>query len=227
MSKYTTEVRFICETAAGLSESLGFNDVEKILDVSAFKVFDFPFPIFDEAYRKPLVIKILRHYYTREIGFETVGLWKLKCMAHLNDVMPYFNKLYESELLTFDPFRDVDLYREHDRDTQTGETGNENRVDTDKTDGWNLYSETPQGGITGLKNEKYLTNATHDYSDDTRNSKTDRARDFHSEEDYFEHYYGKTAGRTYMEMLKQLRESFLNIDLQVIESMDDLFMMVW
>ena len=30
MSKYTTEVRFICETASGLTESAGLNDVESL-----------------------------------------------------------------------------------------------------------------------------------------------------------------------------------------------------
>ena len=32
MSKYTTEVRFICETNANLTESVGFNDIENVLD---------------------------------------------------------------------------------------------------------------------------------------------------------------------------------------------------
>ena len=32
MSKYTTEVRFICENSAGLSESEGADNVDSILD---------------------------------------------------------------------------------------------------------------------------------------------------------------------------------------------------
>ena len=31
MSKYTTEVRFICETAAGLVESVGYSQVEEVI----------------------------------------------------------------------------------------------------------------------------------------------------------------------------------------------------
>ena len=97
MSKYTTEVRFICENYAGLDASVGYNDVDKILNKTWDKIFDFDFPIFDNDYRSVLCIKILKHYYTREIGFETVGLWKLKLNMMMNEIMPYYNKLYESE----------------------------------------------------------------------------------------------------------------------------------
>lgn len=108
MSKYTTEVRFICETASGETESKGFTSINKILEKSAPKVFDFDFPIFDEEYRLPLEVKILRTYYTREICEETVGLWKLRLQTKLCNIMPYYNQLYKSALLEFDVFSDVD-----------------------------------------------------------------------------------------------------------------------
>ena len=62
MSKYTTEVRFICENSAGLKESEGANNVDSILDRCWDKVFNFEFPIFDENYRKVLCKNILKHY---------------------------------------------------------------------------------------------------------------------------------------------------------------------
>lgn len=113
MSKYTTQVRFICETAAGLSESDGQTSVNQIIAAAIPSVFDFDFPIFDESYRNVLETKILKHYYTREIGLETVGLWKLKLDTKLNEIMPYYNQLYKSQLLEFNPFYDVDLTTEH------------------------------------------------------------------------------------------------------------------
>ena len=116
MSKYTTEVRYICETLAGLSESVGYADIEQVIKNCLPKVFDFNFPIFDESYRSVLETKILRHYYTREIGLETVGLWKLKLSTKLNEIMPYYNKLYKSELIEFNPLYDVELIRERKTD---------------------------------------------------------------------------------------------------------------
>ena len=179
MSKYTTEVRYICEEAAGLTESVGFNSINSILsDETLDKIFDFFFPIFDEAYRHPLERKILKHYYTREIGQETVGLWKLRMETKLNEIMPYYNKLYESELLEFNPLYDVNYKVDHkgkgshtDARTENrmmNETGsqtqaassNENSKDNTKgntsnttagnTNSTDIMSDTPQGGLNGV-----------------------------------------------------------------------------
>ena len=86
MSKYTTEVRYICESTAGLTDSVGFNSVDAVLDECVDKIFDFDYPIFDETYRRPLNKKILRNFYTREICAESVGLWKLYLQQRLNEI---------------------------------------------------------------------------------------------------------------------------------------------
>ena len=109
MSQYTTELRYICESLAGLEHSVGYSDIDEVIDNSYDKIFDFNYPIFDENYRPLLEKKILKHFYTREIGQETYGLWKLKLNTKMNEIMPYYNKLYNSELLEFNPLYDVDL----------------------------------------------------------------------------------------------------------------------
>ena len=192
MSVYTTEVRYICETEAGLKDSVGLNDVESVIEESESKIFN-DYPIFDEEYRSVLNKKILMHYYTREICEETVGLWKLRLHSKMNEIMPYYNQLYRSELLEFNPLYDVDLKREHDV------VGNTSRVDSEEVEqnrnennvsmsnvsnersnseesernasnvenekinrkgtDWDKYSDTPQGGVTGLENDTYLSNA--------------------------------------------------------------------
>ena len=103
MSKYTTEVRYICEHYAGLNESTGFEDVDEIVDKARHNIFS-NYTINDENQRAELEKKILKHYYTREIGFETVGLFKLYLNNRMAEIMPYYNKLYESETFEFNPF---------------------------------------------------------------------------------------------------------------------------
>lgn len=184
MSKYTTELRFICEQLAGKSESSGYQGITEIISLAREKIFDFTYPIFDEEYKPALESKILKYYYTREIGSESFGLWKLRLDQKMNEIMPYYNQLY---LATFDkfgvdnPFNDVDV--KYDRSEQ--ETGAQNRnVTSDKvrtnndkenrvTTGNNTseytdnagtktldkYSETPQGILTNLEAGTYLTNA--------------------------------------------------------------------
>ena len=134
MAKYTTEVRHICENYANLTESKGYNSIASILDDSWDKVFDFDFPIFDENYREPLCKKILKHFYTKEIGEETVGLWKLRLDDRMNEIMPYYNKLYESELITIAPLVNYRV-NTNGNSSKTGsdgvaETGQNNETNT-------------------------------------------------------------------------------------------------
>ena len=127
MSKYTTEVRFICESKAGLTESAGFNSVNEIITTAAPYIFNFNFPIYDETYRLPLETRILKHYYTREICEETFGLWQLRLEDRLNLIMPYYNKLYESALLQFNPFYDVDLTTNRSGNKNDSRSASDNR----------------------------------------------------------------------------------------------------
>ena len=185
MSKYTTEVRYICEHFSGLSESVGFNDVEQVIKNCLPKVFDFNFPIFDESYRSVLETKILRHYYTREIGLETVGLWKLKLNTKLNEIMPFYNQLYKSELIEFNPLYDVELTRER-KIQGTGTKGTENgesrkgeshantsqRSTNDVTEN-GTDKGTVNGTADGTQNQNTSGNGTNMYSDTPQGAITD------------------------------------------------------
>lgn len=185
MSKYTTEVRYICEHFSGLTESVGYNDVEQVIKNCLPKVFDFNFPIFDESYRSVLETKILRHYYTREIGLETVGLWKLKLSTKLNEIMPYYNKLYKSELIEFNPLYDVDLTRERKiegtgtKDTENGEnrSGSNNTETTQNNDSTveetGADKGTTTGTANGTQNQNTNGNGTNMYSDTPQGAITD------------------------------------------------------
>ena len=70
MSAFTTQIRFICESKAGLKESVGYDNIAQVIAGARPAIFDFPYPIFDDTYRAVLETKILKHYYTREIGEE-------------------------------------------------------------------------------------------------------------------------------------------------------------
>lgn len=185
MSKYTTEVRYICEHFSGLTESVGYNDVEQVIKNCLPKVFDFNFPIFDESYRTVLETKILRHYYTREIGLETVGLWKLKLNTKLNEIMPFYNQLYKSELIEFNPLYDVELTRERKiegtgtKDTENGESRNgENHADTSQSSTNNINENgvdngTVNGTADGTQNQNTSGSGTNMYSDTPQGAITD------------------------------------------------------
>lgn len=243
MSKYTTEVRFICEQKAGLTESTGANDVDSIIAKAWNKIFTTKCPFFDEQYRSILCSKILKHYYLREIGCETVGIWMLWVNTKLEEVMPYYNKLYESAQLEFNPFNDVDLTRQHKTDyegkTETSDNGTRKTEGDDNTTNnstvYDLYSDTPQGALTGVDNENYLTNARKNTSNGTVNSKitgnetlsTNGTSGTNSTENYIETIKGKQGTESYSDLLNKYRKTLLNIDMLVIDEFSELFMGLW
>lgn len=166
MSKYTTEIRFLCESLYD-GESHGFSDVEQIIKQTAPRIFDFAFPIFDEDYRLTLECKILRHYYTREISEETVGLWKLRLADKLNLIMPYYNKLYESELLNFNPFIDVDIKTAHNIDTEHSSSQQMGSVSG--------YTDSTIGSERGTdKNNKNLQTTTDESGQSVRDNDSEK-----------------------------------------------------
>ena len=134
MSKYTTEVRFICEEAIGLKQSVGYNDVNDIVQQAYPKIFDSSLVFHNEETKARLLPKILLHYYTREIGFETVGLWKLKLNQKMREILPYYNQLYASEELEYDPLKNVDNSHTHSGNYQDNRGGSnqtlENKLET-------------------------------------------------------------------------------------------------
>lgn len=176
MSKYTTEVRYICETYAGLTESADMPRVDEIIELARSKIFDFDYPIFDEEYRQVLEHKILRHFYTREIGQETVGLWKLELDKKMNDIMPYYNQLYLSTQIEFNPLTDVSYERSGSESLSTSESTqsslstSESSSDSNSAQQydsmlpnsfeWNLEQDTPQNQLEGVADLEYLTRAT-------------------------------------------------------------------
>lgn len=264
MSKYTTEVRFICENYAGLEHSEGYNSIADIISNSRTKVFDFDYPIFDESYRSILETKILKHFYLREICCETVGTWKYFLDTKMNEIMPYYNKLYNSELIEFNPLYDVDLTTDHNKeikgtgsetnefeenysgDEETSTSSSSSTSTTNKNDHWDMYSDTPQGGLTNVRQEDYLTNARHITDDttgstatgsttgsgetettSTRTGQAEKTRNLKDIEDYIQHVKGKSGSASYSKLLQEFRETFLNIDMMIINDLNDLFFKLW
>lgn len=171
MSKYTTELRFICETLAGYDESVGFDDVDTVISKSRNKIFDFDYPIFDTAYKPILETKILEHFYTREICAETYGRWKLFLKAKLNEIMPYYNKLYESELIKINPLYNTDYNRDgeksNQRDQTTTDKNNRKSVNSGKDTVVGSNTGTVKTGGTDKKTgtDTSTTNARDKYSE--------------------------------------------------------------
>lgn len=178
MAVYTTTIRTICEE---INLHKPGRSTAQIIEYARPRIFDFSYPIFDPNYRAALETKILKHFYFREIGLETPGLFKFYLDERLNLEMPYYNKLYESVLLKFNPLHDIELRTERTGEQGSKETGNEtgnrsrdvqntateNREENASNTGTSentseaatrdFASDTPQGPLSQVDEGKYLS----------------------------------------------------------------------
>lgn len=228
MSKYTTELRWIVENGYDLQ----LNE----------------YPIFDENYRQKLNQKIINHYYFREIGFETVGLFRFYLKQTMNEIMPYYNQLYESALLEIDPLNTINFTetltrtkigndtKNFNEDTTVNSNGDSNSNSTKNTNFKDVESDTPQGmlSIGNVEGELYASYARISRNEDTTNStahqettdiqkrKNDEKINREDNENYTRTEKGNRESQS--ELLMKYRQTFLNIDMQVINELNDLFM---
>lgn len=193
MAHYSTQVRTICETVAGLSNSAGYTDVETVLTDSWDKIFT-SFPIYDEAHRADLCKKILRHYYMDEIAFETYGLWQLAINTKLIEIMPQYNSLYKASAEIINPLYNKNLTRQYDG-TSKG-TNKDTRTDnlTDTASATTTASGTDtrtdnltdtNGGSVVTKSDSKRTDALKAVTDNTSTSTTTSSASNNSSNDSF------------------------------------------
>lgn len=171
------------------------------------------YPIFDEEYRKILNNKIVEHFYFREIGQETPELFKFMLNRKLKEIMPYYNKLYLSEKLNFDPFinfHELTTYTKNQEISDTfqdtiSESGNSSKQDSSEStqtnssesnaNGLSVYSDTPQGNvnIVQLNNNTYASNAQ---KFDNNGSESGKINDTENAESSAEYTTNKTNNST-------------------------------
>ena len=236
MSKYTTQVRFICEsTLQNKGIDITEMSVDDIIEQSRADVFNFSFPIYDPDYLPTLEHNILNYYYTREIGFETVQLWKQKLNARLNVIMPKYNKMYESEIYKLDPLSNNSEVENFTRETQGNSKSDAQSSSTRKETGTSgstsqsIYSDTPQGRLSGLD---YATSLNEDKSDgtsettDTGSGTSTETQNVNNTENYIRKRSG-LVGVTVSSGIDEFIEKFKSIDMMIIEELNDLFMLIW
>lgn len=134
-------------------------------------------------------------------------------------------------------------------ETDIHQTTNSTTDGTSSNTRADAFSDTPQSSLTGVDNLTYLTNyrkisdngTTGDTTDTatdstnmaninsniTDNGKTTNNTIANSLEEYSENVIGKQGTTSYSKLLQEFRETFLNIDMLVIDELSELFMGVY
>lgn len=202
LAKYTMMIKDIVNSYYDGS-SLSIDD--KLDDTREF-IFDFNYPVLDEATKKRIEVAILKHYYYREIAFETIGEFKIKLNDRLNLIMGRYNSLYEKQDLSLSPYINSYL-KEVGNNSSTTDANNEN---------WQTTSDTPRGILTDLKEGKYSSLATYTTNEDGTKNSGEYARQVDS-----------LSGMTYAEAFRNYYDNIISLDEELVNEFSDLFMVIW
>lgn len=184
-------------------------------------IWDFEYDSFYQGFEKSAFEKkVIDHYYFRQIGQETPGRWLHYFRTRIQEIMPYYKQLYESVKLMEsldDPFANLDVTETFSQITQ-GESNGETESAGNST---RKFSNTPQGSLENLDN--YLTEGTIENGTDSSTSSGTSS----GSTEYTLTRKGQQGVSTYAHDMKELRETYLNIDMMMINELKDLFLMVY
>lgn len=229
MSNYTISLQRIAESLTGQSEPAGFNKIDEIINQSAPLIFDFNYPFYNDSAEDKLEFEkqFILHYYTREIGVETFGWWKVRLKSKLFDVMPKYKQLYDIEQKKYNIYDTVSMEKTITSANNTTGTGSNTQKSENSRQTDDLYSDTPQGGLENVKAGKYLSE--YRYLDDNGASTVNNTNENSSTHNgqQSEKWSGKESGLTYSEIKVKERNAILNINLMLIDEFEELFMGVF
>lgn len=159
-------------------------DTVKISDLwqnARVKIFDFNYPLTQNLSREIFEHNILNHYLMRRINYDTVTLFKIMLENKLNEIMPKYNMLWDSQI-NWDIFKSGTTTREYTDTTTSANTTNstatgknDNTSSSDSNSIVNMTnsdskSDVPQGQIDDVKNSEYISEYVYTVNDSTSNT---------------------------------------------------------
>lgn len=214
---------------------------------------EYPFYVDDAQARKSFEDKFIKYYYYREIGFETPFMFIQKLESHLLLNMPYWTKLYQTELesrkINFMLNKDLreTFIREIESENESSGTNasqqnssssssvnqsgtsSNNHKESMINDGVATASLdtgylTGASGDTGESSNNGTSNATDDIETSGTSSKTGSEKVLEKTDLLSQGNIGITSSA---QLLKEWREVLIDMDKIIIESCSDLFMKLY
>lgn len=116
------------------------------------KIFDFDYPLSSKIDKEDFECQILNHFIMRRIGQETFTAFQLFLENKLNEILPYYNIMFDS-LVDYNLFNDGEVITRNRQDNGTSSLSSENTVKS-------RFSEYPLGQLSDIDNGNYVTNQT-------------------------------------------------------------------
>lgn len=116
------------------------------------KIFDFEYPLSSKVNKEDFECQILNHFIMRRIGQETFTAFQLFLENKLNEILPYYNIMFDS-LADYNLFNDGEVITRNREDNGTSSLNSTNEIKT-------KYAEYPMNQLGDIDSGKYVTNQT-------------------------------------------------------------------
>lgn len=217
MSKYTMELREIISTFGEDEVKSWFCDYElsDFLTEQEISVIETR----GTWSKEQLADRIIKHYYTREIGTDAIGQFILFCKDKMNEVMETYAPLIYSSSIEYDPLVNVNFTETYDATSGSSSQSKSNSNGS----GLTVNSDTPQGQISKsqILQGRYASSTG---ANETENSVSDSSTNAGNES-----YTKTTKGNsgvtaTAQALIRQYRDAIRALNTEIVYELEPLFM---
>lgn len=175
------------------------------------------YELYNDDYKQTFEEKFIKRYYFREIGCETVGRFLIYLETVLNEIMPYYTRLYKTTTYKYDPLLNYDLIEEVTREI-VGENTTTSLTDSM---GDSKAFDTPITKHSDYKGSPSFINETSDkvgYKGNN-NNKTNEVNKRTTR--------GNIGVMSSQDLIEKERKLILDIDRLILDDLEVLFMQVF
>lgn len=218
-------------------------ELRNLMKTKNFNLWDFDLGIDDPLFESRLKETIENYFYFNEIGSETPDRFKHRFQSKLKLILPYYNNLYNTTLLDFDPlinYKMEELFIEEGDEgvisniTGSSDSVSDNKVigsessqndltETDYPQHSQITSDIPSGKTQNKGTGTTTQNTDSSYNENT-SSKTNQNKTLNK--NYSKVVEGVT-GQSYSSLIKEYRENIINIEKMILNELKSLFILIY
>lgn len=228
MASYTMELRRVCDFYGREEVESWFKDYqledyltsEQIASIINAGIWN----------KDKLAKKIVDHYYMREIGFETPGLFANRVKAYMQEIMEEKLPVIYSNSIQFDPLVNVDFTETFEREVESESTNNGSSSSNSNSSGLSVNSDTPQGQINKqqILAGAYASSTGASESEVSDTTETENNGTANQTENYTKRTKGNSGvSATAQALIMQYREQIRAVDKEIIENLNTCFMGIY
>lgn len=207
--------------------------IKDLAKIGRNTIFNFDYPLSSHISKEKFETMILNHYLMRRINFDTLTAFRIQLDVKLNEIMPIYNKMFDS-LENWNIFEDGETTKRESIDVRNIDVNSNtnNEVDSNTTNSIEntqdlRNSKLPQNQIQNVKDGKYLSeynyNTNNTNSNDTskqtgKSNNTTNTNDKNNENETI-----KRSPADKISIYKSMQDDIKSIYTLIFDDLDELF----